>query len=533
LITPVSKCMKDRDRDCVTCTKEKDIVQQALKTGEVQTEGKTMSLPCLHEQEIIGILYLEGKDKIELAEYEKETLDMIISTAAILIRNARNYEMRIKQVATLYELTQNVNQMMDFRTWFHPVMEQVMEIMGRNNRCFHLVLVEERGNEKKLFIRETSDLYVEGKPPESFKEKLLNHEVPLGESLCGEVFEMKETQIIPDIEENNRKSDDDPTKHRYHIVPGLPFKAEAAIPLKIKINTPEEAVIGVLVIHSIVTNDFQNFDIKFHETIADYLAMAIHNQKLYEERARYQTEIYGLDRSLALQALMMSFFHDITPPVQQICSQVNIMKIEKESERQKNRERLDILSDKLINNYNEFVRDFGLPFTEPSMTNIKEITEKSLDTVEKTRGLEGIRVLGNYQESNEIIECYMVFIEMAFRAIIHNAVKYSRGLAPEERYLKIDVEPVTQDNQVNITFESSSTEEIPDEKEKLIFKPFSRGTEEGTGQGLGLSIASKCIHFHNGEIRAENVADKKAVVFLITLPQHLKIGSVKNLMKEE
>jgi len=521
LITPTIKCIRAPGIDCKSCINDKHIIREALNTKKPQSEGKTMALPFLHEREIIGILYLEGKDKIELTDYEKETLDMIISTAAILIRNARNYETRIKQVATLYELTQNVNQMMNFRQWFHPIMEQVVKIMGRNNRCFHLVLVEEEENEKKLFIRETSDLYVEGKPPESFKEKLLNHEVPMGKSLCGLVFRTKETQINHDIEKNNKKSADDPTKLPYHIVPRLPFKAEAAIPLKIKIKTPEEAVIGVLVIHSIVKNDFQDFDVKFHETIADYLAMAIYNQRMYEERARYQTEIYGLDRSLALQALMISFFHDITPPVQEICFQVSIMKEETETERQKNRERLEILSDKLINNYNEFVRDFGQSFTEPSVTSIKETIKNSLETVEQTRGLEGIQLSGNYQESNEMIECYAVFIEMAFRAIIHNAVKYSRGLSPEKRYLKIDVESVAQDNQVSIAFESSSTLRIPDEKDKQIFKPFFRGTGKVPGHGLGLSIASECIHFHDGDIKADNVTERPAVIFSITLPKNL------------
>ncbi|MDQ1355492.1 MAG: two-component system, sensor histidine kinase and response regulator, partial [Acidobacteriota bacterium] len=91
----------------------------------------------------------------------------------------------------------------------------------------------------------------------------------------------------------------------------------------------------------------------------------------------------------------------------------------------------------------------------------------------------------------------------------------------------IDVKPSNADGKIVILFESSSSLRIPDDKNQ-IFKPFSRGTDEEPGQGLGLSIASECVHLHGGDIHAENIKGKGAVVFHITLPKDLKIKKERN-----
>jgi K+-sensing histidine kinase KdpD len=282
-------------------------------------------------------------------------------------------------------------------------------------------------------------------------------------------------------------------------------------------------MIGVLVIDSIIPNDFKDFDLKFHETIANSLAIAIHNQKIYAEHARYQEERFSLDRSLALQAFMISFFHDITAPVQEIRSRINILGMQRESKWKDNLALLEELSEKLLFSYNEFVKDFTRPFSEPVRTSIREIIENSLENVERTKGLGINKIEGNFENSEINIECYMVFVEMAFRSIINNAVKYSRGVEPEDRYLKINVNTNNGDNLVIVSFESSSEEEIPHGKLSEIFKPFARFSKIEQGQGLGLSLAAECINFHNGEIYAENVKGKSAVRFIISLPQTLRI----------
>ena len=223
--------------------------------------------------------------------------------AAILIKTARNYERIIRQGTALYEAGQFTMKMRDFREWFHPVMEKVMDIIGRENRSFHLVMVEEVEGETKLFIRETSDLFKKEKPPISFREKLLNVKIPQDNSLSGLVIKEKKSKIIYNVEKNLKLREDDPNRLPIYLY-GLDTKTEVAIPLIIRESNEKEKVIGILVIDSIIPNDFKNFDLQFHETIANYLAITIHNQQLYEERTRYQEKVYREDRSMALQIFM-------------------------------------------------------------------------------------------------------------------------------------------------------------------------------------------------------------------------------------
>jgi len=527
LITPSVKCGKIEETKCIKCLKRKIIIQNALKTKKPQQGPINIARPILFENEIIGVLYLQGRRKISLTNQEETLLGIIISTAAIMIKTSRNYEISLKQIDALYEIIQNINKMQNFEEWFYPVMEKVMEIMGRKNRNFHLVLVEGENNDKRLIIRATSDLYIEGQKSISLRDDLLGKELPWDTSLSGLVVRTGKTKIILDIEMNNRLPEGHPDKLPCHLEPCLPTKEEVAIPLKIKVGLPGEEVIGVLIIDSLKVNDFQDFDVKFHEGIADYLAIAIHNQRLYTERARFQEELYNLDRSLALQAFMKSFFHDITPPLQEIRSQINITKDQGEPGWKENLEKLETLTDRVIFRYNDFGGEFAKPFAESKRIEINELIRGSLESVDRTRGLGGIQLSGNYNDSKGTIECYRVFIEMAFRAIINNAVKYSRKIDPKQRYLKIDVKPSNADGTIVISFESSSILRIPDDKD-IIFKPFSRGTEEEQGQGLGLSIASECIHLHSGDIQAENIEGKDAVVFHITIPRDLKIKKEKN-----
>lgn len=444
-----------------------------------------------------------------------------------MIKTARNYERIIRQGTALYEAGQFTMKMRDFREWFHPVMEKVMDIIGRENRSFHLVMVEEVEGETKLFIRETSDLFKKEKPPISFREKLLNVKIPQDNSLSGLVIKEKKSKIIYNVEKNLKLREDDPNRLPIYLY-GLDTKTEVAIPLIIRESNEKEKVIGILVIDSIIPNDFKNFDLQFHETIANYLAITIHNQQLYEERTRYQEKVYREDRSMALQIFMKSFFHDVVPQIQKIRSKINIMRLDGKEKWEENLEELDDKADNVLSRYEKLKKDLSRAHFEKFVTkSIRELIFNSLETVEITRGLGVVPIKGNYNDTELTLECYPVFIEMAFRAIIYNAIKYSQAVEPKERYLEINVKQTIKDNKILISFENRTVETIPQEKLKEIFKPFVRiaNKVKVKGEGLGLNLAAECIRkLHNGDIWAENIEKKPAVCFSISLPKILEVS---------
>ena len=264
-----------KNKNCDLCFTGNPIFKKVLDKGEAcYGKNNDLALPIRLEKEVIGVLYLQGREQIVLSDNERKTLGVITSTAAILITTARDYENKIKQSAAFYEVGKLSAKTRDFREWFNPIMENVMDIIGRENRNFHLVMVEEEDSEKKLVVRATSPLFMEGEYI-FIADKLLGLEQPFNSSLSGVVIRTGKTNIIRDIDKNVTLDDNDPEKIPYYQYT-FEVKSEVGIPLKIKEGDTEK-VIGVLIIDSVLPNDFQNFDLEFHETIASYLAVAIHN----------------------------------------------------------------------------------------------------------------------------------------------------------------------------------------------------------------------------------------------------------------
>ena len=476
-------------------------------------------MPILLKDEVIGVIYLEGKEKIDLNDNEKEILAIILKTAAILITTARNYETKIRQGAALYEAVHYTPKMKGFRNWINPIMEKVMDITGRKNRNFHIVMVEEENDKTKLVVRATSPLFEEGE--EIFVEdELLGEIIPKGKSLSGLVVNEKKSKIICDIEKNKALPAGHPEKIPYNIS-SKRIKSEVGIPLRIKEGEKKETekVIGVLIIDSLIPNDFHDFDLKFHETIAGYLAIAIRNQQLYQERAEFQSELALRDRQIGLTIILNDFFHDIKNPLQEIKIALNLIRKSKDkAESTKYLNEADRLSLRLLNISEEFSTNFAKTSSERKIEGVRNLIARSLITVERTTGL-NLNMQGEFEHFDTEIDCYPVFLELAFRSIINNAVKYSKKLERKKRYLKIDAQLDSENNSVIITLESSTTEPIPEEKIKQIFDPFVRGTDEGYGIGLGLSLAALCIKLHRGKILAENIKNKEAVRFKVTIPK--------------
>ena len=95
--------------------------------------------------------------------------------------------------------------------------------------------------------------------------------------------------------------------------------------------------------------------------------------------------------------------------------------------------------------------------------------------------------------------------------IINNAIKYAKS--------KITITSVKQENQYIIKIEDDGLG-VNQETLKHIFEKYYQGENSSVssmGNGLGLSIAQKIIHLHNGKIEAQSIYGKN-MIFLIYLP---------------
>jgi GAF domain-containing protein len=517
LVPQAFNCTKSGE-NCSGCISQKPILHQAIKEKRMISGGKVLVQPILLNEEPQGALFLEFHRENILSENEKKLLDVIQNGAAILVSTAQKHLSKIKQVRTLYT-SGKLQKGQDYREWFKEIMQNVMEILGRSNRNFHLVLLENENGQEKLVVKQSDDIYI-GEQKIQVANKAMNMKMPLDGSLCGLAIKEKTCFVIDDIRANQALPDGNPDK-----LPFLPYneekeiRSEMVFPLIVK-KGEEEKAIGALAIDSLIPNDFRHLEKEFIEAITQYLAVTIHNQQLHEKTSHLQDELSRSDRRVELDLMMDSFFHEIKDPMQEIKSCLNVLALQQPGIKNKKEfKKARKLADEILTTYKESVKEKPDFLHQEKQVPVKDLIERSLDTVDRTRGLD-INLSHNYLHEDISIHCKPVFIEKAFRAIINNALKYSKGIDFADRYLNITTQYISPNRELSICFESSSTEQIPEEMlAEEIFKRKTRGTTQHQGEGLGLWVAkTSVVNMHEGRIKAENVPDKNAVKFTITLP---------------
>ena len=114
-------------------------------------------------------------------------------------------------------------------------------------------------------------------------------------------------------------------------------------------------------------------------------------------------------------------------------------------------------------------------------------------------------------EENLIVFGNATLLFAAIKNIVSNACKYSNNHMAR---VKLSV----RQKKITISIEDEGKGIPPGELEN-IFQPFYRAgnSRNITGFGLGLSLASRFIKLHKGDISVESVLDK-GTSFVITLP---------------
>lgn len=522
-----SRSCQDRKKECKVCLKDNPLVRITRKSGELEKDGHKFAAPILLDEKVIGVLYLEiekSEHKVEtlLNPNETELLGIITRTIALLVKLARNYEEKMTQSATIHKTAQLSTQTDDLSKWFSTVMEMFILIIGKENKSAHLVMAEKNEGQVKLIIKETRPFFVQDKNAPFQIEQLKGTELSMKTSLCGKAYKEKKVQFIHNIEENEKLAKENPKRFPYTGFSDQ-IKAEMVIPLIVK----NDEVIGILVIDSRKKNDFYDVDRQFCEIVASFVAFAIHNQQLSEERAEFQDQLSREDRTRGVNIVLNSFFHDLKDPLQEIRSSFNIAgMIDDPVESKKYLKKVDDLSLQLLKISEEFTTTYAPTVSDRKTVRVRELITNSIETLKRTRQM-AINIEGDFKIFDEKIDCYPVFIEMAFRSIIHNADKYNKEPVERERYIKIDAKKCKNKECVRVVFESVTSQPIPEDQLGKIFEPFYRAESNEYGKGMGLSLATLCVKHHGGDIIAESEMDKKVVRFIITLPKSLE-GATKN-----
>lgn len=166
-------------------------------------------------------------------------------------------ERRVAYLALLNKVGREIVAARDLEGLLHRATQLVQEVFGYHHVALFLLDPERGDLEMRACAGEFADLF----PPE--------HRIPLGEGMVGWAARRGERVLANDVEKN---------PHYINFYPDrIPTRSELCVPIRIG-----EEVVGVLDAQSPDLNAFCEDDVMVMETLADQIAVAIENIRLYQ-----------------------------------------------------------------------------------------------------------------------------------------------------------------------------------------------------------------------------------------------------------
>lgn len=241
-----------------------------IKIPEQEWIRSYAAAPIIVRGEVIGLLNVDSATPDFFTPAQLEILHIFADHAAIAIENARLFETeqrRAVQVGTLNRIGRQVASILDRQELLQWAVEAVWEELD-----YHQVAI-------LLVDEETDELYVAA-ATENFREIIPdNYRQPVGKGAIGRAAQIGETVLI-----NDAASD----QLAYRVEKWL-SPSSLSTPIKIS-----GQVVGVLEAEADRPHYFDDIDLLCMETMADQIAIAIENARLYEEAQRHVDELTAL-----------------------------------------------------------------------------------------------------------------------------------------------------------------------------------------------------------------------------------------------
>jgi signal transduction histidine kinase len=303
--------------------------------------------------------------------------------------------------------------------------------------------------------------------------------------------------------------------HYVNLYPGvIPTRSELSVPLLVS-----NQIVGVLDIQSPETNAFHESDILVLETLADQIAIAIENARLYQavqhelsERKRIEQQIMRSERLAAMGNLAATLAHEIKNPLQAIQSYLELV-MDFTLEMGERDEYLKLCSQEVnrLTQITERVLNLARSSenAKPVPVDLPSLAERALAFVKKPMDKANIQVTAAYPANLPLVQAVPDQIIQVLLNIMMNATEAlsDGGFFQLNAFLDGTMVALTLANDGPI---------IPHEYVDRLFEPYF--TTKPGNSGLGLYVCHQILEQHGGSISAANTGADRGVTFTIRLP---------------
>jgi signal transduction histidine kinase len=381
---------------------------------------------------------------------------------------------------------------LDLKSLSERIVETLTQTMGVEKASFFLLDEEKKG----YGLRESKK--VDLPPGFSFLKK----ETPLPHYLqrSGEIIVREELIKGSKIPESKEVIDQMTC-----------LEAEVSIPLISK-----RQLIGMINLsHKFNRDIYSHEDLELLDTLANQMAIAIENARLYEDLKKSKSYIRRADRLASLGILTAGLAHEIRNPLVAIKTFMQLLpeRLEDEEFRSHFLKIADGEVDRISSLVNELLEFAKHSDPKLEVEDVNGILNGMILLVSTESKKKDLQVTKNFSLDLPPIKIDREQIKQVFLNILLNAI----DATPEDGAISVSTRSFVKPGgapYVQIEF-SDSGEGIPKEHLEEIFNPFF--STKGKGIGLGLSISNQIVQDHNGYIVVESELNQ-GTSFFVNLP---------------
>lgn len=455
----------------------------------------------------VGFITAVFSLRTHLDEIEVRRITALAGQAAVAMQNLRLLEVSLRragQLQTAAEIARDTSSTLALDTLLQRSVNLLCDRFGYYHAS--IFLLDETGMDAA--VREST-----GAAGEEMKRR--SHKLPVGSrSVIGQVTLTGQPMLLNDVGAEEARS-----IHRFN--PLLPHtRAELGMPLKIGTR-----VIGALDVQATRVNAFTEDDVAVLQILADQVAVAVDNARVYELAQKAMEEIREADRLKSQFLANMS--HELRTPLNSIIgfSRVILKGIDGPITDQQTQDLTAIYNSGqhllgLINDVLDLSRiEAGkMELSFENNVNLVDIIKGVMST---TVGLVKDKPIVLKQEIDpELpqVRADSIKVRQVLLNLLSNAAKFTeQGSITVRASVQLSPEG---DPEVLIQVIDTGPGISPADQAKL-FQPFSQVdgslTRKSGGSGLGLSISQHLVWMHGGQIGLDS-EESKGSTFYFTLP---------------
>jgi PAS domain S-box-containing protein len=331
--------------------------------------------------------------------------------------------------------------------------------------------------------------------------------IPVGAGFAGKVSATRNPVIINDLETADVLNP---------LFKEKGIKSLLGVPLLV-----EGRVIGVMHTGRFTRYEFTEDDTRLLQLVADRIALAIENARLFEEERTARRDAEAASR--AKDEFLTTISHELRTPLTPIIGWIHMIRngILPEQETvhglsviEKNSYALK----RLINDLLDMSAILsGKMRMEELPVSLEQVVREAIETVRPLAASRNIDLVVTFHDwQNEIVSGDRARLAQVFWNLLHNAIKFSAAGGR----IEVDGEANEIETTVRIKDKGQgiSAEFLP-----FVFERFRQADGSKTrsfgGLGLGLALVKSFVEAHKGTVTAESKGIDQGSCFTVTLPR--------------